>query len=65
MSDALYVCVSVSDVSHLFVGSRLRDTRDTKRRQVFFFLNFGDVGITVEESHKSMKWIIMHEPLTQ
>lgn len=49
-----------------FWASRLRHTRGARRRQFFFFSsNFGDVKIAAGESHRSMKRIIMHEPLTQ
>lgn len=60
--------MSVSDMSHLCWKSRLRDTRVLRGGKFFFLLlssNFGDVKIAAGESHKPMKQMIMHEPLTQ
>lgn len=57
--------MSVSDVSHLCWGSRLRDTKVLRGGRFFFSSNFGDVKIAAGESHKPMKQMIMHEPLTQ
>lgn len=56
----------VSDVSHLFLGVEAETHEGCQEEAVFFFSsNFGDVKIAAGESHRSMKRIIMHEPLTQ
>lgn len=46
------------------LGIEAERKEDAKRRQVFFF-NFGDVECAAGNFHRSMKQIIMHEPLTQ
>lgn len=58
---------SVTDASHLFWGMKQRDASAPTGGPFFFFLvsNFGEAQIAAGDSHRSMKRIIMHEPLTQ
>lgn len=46
------------------LGIETERQEGAKRRQIFFF-NFGDVKCAAGKFHRSMKRIIMHEPLTQ
>ena len=64
LQDVLGVCEWC--VASVF-GRRGWDTRGVPGGGSFFFFssNFGDVKIAAGESHRSMKRIIMHEPLTQ
>lgn len=46
------------------LGIEAERQEGVKKRQIFF-VNWGDVKCAAGKFHRSMEWIIMHEPLTQ